>query len=49
MKLKKSGPDDLKKATDTGTVGLVAIASLVNIGLGVAVGIVAALFGPAIL
>jgi hypothetical protein len=48
VKIKKSGPDDLKKAVDAGTVGLVAIASSVNVGLGVAVGMAAALFGPAI-
>ena len=48
MKLKKSGPDDMEKAVNAGTVGLVAIASSVNVGLGVAVGMAAALFGPAI-
>jgi hypothetical protein len=48
MKIKKSGPDDLKKAMDAGTVGLVAIATSVSVGLGVAVGMAAALFGPAI-
>jgi hypothetical protein len=48
MKLKKSGPDDPKKAFDAGTVGLVTLASTIHPALGAAVGMAAALFGPAI-
>ena len=48
MGLKKSGPDDLEKATNAGVVGLTALATTVNPALGVAFGMAAALFGPAI-
>lgn len=48
MNINKSGPDDLKVAVDASTAGLVAVASSVNVGLGAAVGMAAALFGPAI-
>lgn len=48
MKLKKSGPDDLKKAADSGTVAVTGFATMVHPLLGVAVGMAVALFGPAI-
>lgn len=50
MKLKKSGPDDLKKAVTAINAGAVAAAGIVtgNPGLGAALGMAAALYGPAI-
>jgi hypothetical protein len=48
MVLKKTSPDDLKIATGAGTVALVGVASAINPALGIAVGMAAALFGPAI-
>lgn len=48
MKIKKSGPDDVQKAADAGTVAVTGFASMVHPLLGVAVGMAVALFGPAI-
>ncbi|MEK7059211.1 MAG: hypothetical protein AAB971_00415 [Patescibacteria group bacterium] len=48
MKIKKSGPDDIQKAADAGTVAVTGFASMVHPLLGVAVGMAVALFGPAI-
>jgi hypothetical protein len=48
MEIKKSGPDDLKIATNAGASTAVTLANTVHPLLGVAVGIAAALFGPAI-
>jgi hypothetical protein len=48
MELKKSGPDDLKKAKEAGTVAVTGFAGMVHPLLGIAVGMAVALFGPAI-
>jgi hypothetical protein len=48
MVFMKTGTDDLKIAADTSTIALMGIASSINPALGVAVGMAAALFGPAI-
>lgn len=48
MGIAKTGPDDAQKVYEAGTVALVGVASAINPALGIAVGIAAALFGPAI-
>jgi hypothetical protein len=48
MQIKKSGPDDLKKATGAGTAAVTGFAGMVHPLLGIAVGMAAAYFGPAI-
>lgn len=48
MVLKKCGPDDIEKAANAGAVVLTALATSVNPALGIAFGMAAALFGPAI-
>lgn len=48
MTFKKTGPNDIKKGYDAGVVALTGLASTVHPAFGVAVGMAAALFGPAI-
>jgi len=48
MKISKSGPDDLKKAYGAGTAAVTGLATAVNPLLGIAFGMAAAYFGPAI-